>query len=113
MRQRDFVVADDPVVEVEDVEGPVRADLQIDGAEPGVGRAQEVGLFDRPDRAPDGYALQHLFEIDDRRSRQLFAGSVIAKGFKGTFEEEEHIGGRLSGPALSAALVRGGSESSK
>src|SRR5688572_22040592 len=35
MRQRDFVVADDPIVEVEDVERAVRCDLQIDGAEPG------------------------------------------------------------------------------
>ena len=41
----DFVVADDLVVEVGDVEGVVGAELEIDGAEPGVIAGDEVGLL--------------------------------------------------------------------
>ena len=44
-------MADDAVVEVEDVQRAVGAELNIDGAEPGVGRDQEIGLLDGLDRA--------------------------------------------------------------
>ena len=44
----DLVVADDPVVEVGDVEGTVGAELDVDRAEPGVVADDEVGLGDRP-----------------------------------------------------------------
>ena len=44
-------MADDPVVEVGDVQRAVGADCMIDRAEPRVARAQEVGLLDRLDRA--------------------------------------------------------------
>ena len=45
--QRDLVVADDPVVEVGDVERAVGAELDVDRAEPGVVAREEVGLRDR------------------------------------------------------------------
>ena len=43
MRERHFVVADDAVVEIRDPERAVGAELQINGAEPRVGDAHEVG----------------------------------------------------------------------
>src|SRR5262245_10339614 len=46
MRQRDFVVADDAVIEVEDVHGAVGTNVNIDGAEPRVVGGEEVGLLD-------------------------------------------------------------------
>ena len=45
MIQRDFVVTNDAVVEVGDVEGAVRAELEIDGVEPEVVAGEEVGLL--------------------------------------------------------------------
>ena len=48
--ERHFEVADDPVVEVGDVERAVGADLHVDGAEPRVVRDEEVGLLDRLER---------------------------------------------------------------
>jgi len=48
MIQRHLVVADDPVVEVSDVERVVGAELQIDGAEPRVITGDEVGLLRLP-----------------------------------------------------------------
>ncbi len=47
MIQRHFVVADDLVVKVGDVEGVVGAELEIDGAEPRVLAGEEIGLFVR------------------------------------------------------------------
>ena len=47
MIQRHFVVADDPVVEISDVESVIRTELEIDGAEPRVVAGEEVGLFVR------------------------------------------------------------------
>ncbi len=44
--QRDLVVADDPVVEVGDVEGPVGAQLDVHRPEPVVLAPDEVGLLD-------------------------------------------------------------------
>src|SRR6185369_8673251 len=43
MREGHFVVAYDPIVEVGDVERAVRTDCRIDGTEPGIVRAHEVG----------------------------------------------------------------------
>ena len=45
MIQWHFVVADDLVVEVGDVEGVVGAELEIDGTEPRIVAGDEVGLF--------------------------------------------------------------------
>ena len=45
MIQRHFVVADDLVVEIGDVEGVVGAELEIDGAEPGVVAGEEIWLL--------------------------------------------------------------------
>ena len=43
--ERDFVVADDLVVEVGHIEGAVGAELEIDGTKPGVVAGDEVGLL--------------------------------------------------------------------
>ncbi len=46
MVQRHFVVADDAVVEVGDVQRPVRTEADIDRTEPAVVAREEVGLLD-------------------------------------------------------------------
>ena len=46
MGQGNFVMADDPVVEVGHVKCPVGAQLDVDGPEPVVLAPDEVGLFD-------------------------------------------------------------------
>ena len=47
MRERNFVVADDPVVKVGNVERTIRANFEVDRPKPRVVTDDEVGLFDR------------------------------------------------------------------
>src|ERR1043166_6156271 len=46
MGERDFVMADDPVVKVGHIKGAVSALMEIIGPKPGIGSAQKIGLLD-------------------------------------------------------------------
>ena len=47
MRQRHFIMADDPVIEIGDIHRSIGSKLQVDGPEPRVVAHHEIGLFDR------------------------------------------------------------------
>src|SRR5690606_37403231 len=79
--QRNFVMADDPVVKIGDIQGAVGTQLQIDGPTPGIVANEEVGLFNRLIRR--AMRLQDV-RIDPRGNRVadeyptlVFSGKVI------------------------------------
>ena len=58
-------MADDPIVEIGDVKGVVRTDLEIDGAEPGILAGHEIRFFMGPRRGAGEDDLVGIEEDDD------------------------------------------------
>lgn len=99
----DFDVGDDAVVEVGDVEGAVGAELDVDGAEPGVAGLEEVRHFDGDfggavegdavavDAAGDDVAEEEI-ALEVRWPEGVFAGDEAGDG-GGAVVVVEHWGG--------------------